>query len=549
MINHKHFHTSKKRIFKMNLHLFTLNPGLYFGYFFCQTVWAASPFVCSYLIGLLFDGLEIGVRLLDLYVSSFLLLFVHLVGIYLIRKAGLIDILIQFTVGRKLRNNILRLMINSYSFKTDNVGMFLDVLNYDVTALQFMLLTQLDLLSQLFFLSVALIILCYMNVMLTLFVIAPIILLSYFVWLVSEKYKSNYSKKRNSSMDNSRFISESITNHEVLQFFSDEESDERKCREHCEKKGRMGLRSAMMESLLASSSELVGHIGITVIMLCLAVFQSVQGLSIGQFTIIAGFMGYGCSFLHLFGEVSFGFREGEVSLERVENCLSTSGIQTITRDVTKMNRGELEPLDLKTDIALISFRNFRLVEEDRPHNFVLEQGDVVVVTGANGSGKTWLIEAILGYAPHYGEVIIHQRGDDTRIGYVPQVTHLFDASVEENISMFTKDASVEQVAFISNIDVSLLTSRDKVGVNGKELSEGQRQRISIARAIFDYSGIVIMDAPFAYLDKENRKSIFEKIVSPHQVLVIVSNDVNIMNRANILIEMNQMSMTLRRQSK
>lgn len=111
--------------------------------------------------------------------------------------------------------------------------------------------------------------------------------------------------------------------------------------------------------------------------------------------------------------------------------------------------------------------------------------------------------------------------------------------------MFANDGSVERAASISNVDPSLLGSGEKVGVNGKELSEGQRQRVSIARAMYDSSDIVIMDAPFTYLDKENRRSILEKIISQHQILIIVSDDVNILKRANKVIEMNQMCLTLR----
>lgn len=218
-MNHNYSQSSKTQIFRLNLHLLKLNPGLYIGYFFSQIAWASSPFVCSYLIGLFFDGLEAGAGLPHFYILNLLLLFVHVVGIYLIRKAGIIDVLIQFSVGRKIRNNIVRLMIESTTFKTDSIGPFLDVLNYDVTALQYMLLTQLDLLSQLAFLTVALIILGSMNFVITLFVIVPIVLLSYLVWHFSEKYKHQYAKTRDISISYSKFISESVMNHEALQFF------------------------------------------------------------------------------------------------------------------------------------------------------------------------------------------------------------------------------------------------------------------------------------------------------------------------------------------
>lgn len=621
---------------KMNLRLFMLNPWLYIVYFLSQLAWAASPFLCAYLIRLLFDHLklETGFGADTFYLLTALLLLVHIVAIYLIRKAGLIDVLIQFSAGRKIRNHIVRLMIDSKQFKTDHVGSFLDILNYDVAALQYMLLTQFDLLGQLAFLIAALVILGAINSSVTLFIIAPILLLSYIIRRLSERYRCEYAKNRDQSIAYSKFISESMSNREALQFFSNEEVIESRCRKVCETRGRSRLRRAMTEAIPESSTELVGYIGIFVIMLSTAIgYQTggvvgmdggITGLTIGEFTLFVSFMGYGSLFLNLLREVSFGISEGEESLERIGAYLSMDG-KTAAKEITAKENTATEIPEKYAEKAefcgrgasevSIAFREFRLTERDIPHNFVLEQGDIVAVTGPNGSGKTRLIEAILGYAPHSGEVVIRkdkneyaamETGDtkngnfkspdaessDIKIGYVSQVTHLFHASVEENISVFAKKDSatqsvsaaavstahsishtmnldsvkrlnavkqldeakelaqvkqsnpIAQAAFIANIDPSLLELREKIGTDGKELSEGQRQRVAIARAVFEHAGIVILDDPFAFLDKENRQSILERLISHSAILVIASDDINILSRVNKVIEMDRLCMNV-----
>ena len=82
-----------------------------------------------------------------------------------------------------------------------------------------------------------------------------------------------------------------------------------------------------------------------------------------------------------------------------------------------------------------------------------------------------------------------------------------------------------------------------IGINGKELSEGQRQRVAIARALYNNNGIVILDDAFAYLDKDNRKSIINKISQCKNILVIfVTGDTQLLNKANVIMAMNGMKM-------
>lgn len=122
---------------------------------------------------------------------------------------------------------------------------------------------------------------------------------------------------------------------------------------------------------------------------------------------------------------------------------------------------------------------------------------------------------------------------------------MFDASVEDNITIFKKmdKDKYDEVCYIANIDEATMHDSSNIGINGKELSEGQRQRVAIARALYNNNGIVILDDAFAYLDKDNRKSIINKMSQCKNILVIfVTGDTQLLNKANVIMAMNGMKM-------
>jgi ABC-type multidrug transport system fused ATPase/permease subunit len=114
---------------------------------------------------------------------------------------------------------------------------------------------------------------------------------------------------------------------------------------------------------------------------------------------------------------------------------------------------------------------------------------------------------------------------------------LFDASIEDNVTVFSVQDDWQDALKFANIDTEMQkwrndNSNKTIGVNGKRLSEGQRQRVSIARAIYNGSKIYIFDDSFAFIDKKNRKEIFEKIRHLKGIKIFVSNDKNIINFAD-----------------
>ena len=214
----------------------------------------------------------------------------------------------------------------------------------------------------------------------------------------------------------------------------------------------------------------------------------------------------------------------------------------------------------------IEFRNVSFSYD--AHNPVLENisfrvrpGESAAIVGPSGVGKTTLVSLILRfYRPTSGELYfdgIPARDIDVtalrrRIGYVSQGTLLLSGTVMENLRYGNQEATDEEViraarvASIHDFIVSLPAGYNaEVGQNGVTLSEGQRQRLSIAGALVKNPDILILDEPTSAMDSITEKSIFESlpplvrkktlIVVAHRLSTIQDSDCILLLSENRLV--------------
>lgn len=154
-------------------------------------------------------------------------------------------------------------------------------------------------------------------------------------------------------------------------------------------------------------------------------------------------------------------------------------------------------------------------------------GKITALVGPTGCGKSTLVDMMLGLIqPDQGEVLIdgdelsaeRLRGWQTRIGYVPQETFLFNASIAENLRLArpeAKDADlweVLQLADAMNFVRTLAGQLDhQVGDRGGSLSGGERQRLAIARALLRKPDLLILDEATSALDALSQRRIAEAL--------------------------------------
>jgi ABC-type protease/lipase transport system fused ATPase/permease subunit len=158
--------------------------------------------------------------------------------------------------------------------------------------------------------------------------------------------------------------------------------------------------------------------------------------------------------------------------------------------------------------------------EDRPllpkFNLALKGGSIVLVLGASGTGKTSLLQTLTGVWPAKDGVVrlggrdLHRWAAEDRgchVGFAPQDAELLPGTIAENICRFNGASSEDvvaatQIAGFHDMVVRLADGYDTaIGHQGAYLSRGQKQAISLSRALFGNPVLICLDEPSANLDQ------------------------------------------------
>jgi len=160
-------------------------------------------------------------------------------------------------------------------------------------------------------------------------------------------------------------------------------------------------------------------------------------------------------------------------------------------------------------------------------NIDIRPGEIVGIVGCSGSGKTTLIRLILSLiSPQEGEqFFVGENWEEAVsassrrfVSYVPQGNTLFSGTIADNLRMGRPDADdtslwealevADAVDFVRPLDEGLNT---RIGENGLGLSEGQAQRIAIARAVIRNSPILILDEATSALDAQTEEKVLQRM--------------------------------------
>lgn len=171
--------------------------------------------------------------------------------------------------------------------------------------------------------------------------------------------------------------------------------------------------------------------------------------------------------------------------------------------------------------------------------FEAKAGEVVGITGAVGSGKSTLINALLGLYPYEGDILVNSKqlsdiADSQRnnlIGYSGHEQFLFSMSIEENVvfgSVLKKQKikdTLATAALLEDIERFESGLKTDVGEKGLKVSGGQRQRISMARAIYKRPAILLLDDPFSALDIATEQKVINRLKEDfkNQIVILSSH--------------------------
>lgn len=214
--------------------------------------------------------------------------------------------------------------------------------------------------------------------------------------------------------------------------------------------------------------------------------------------------------------------------------------------INKINHGNIIINNLNfgyNDVDLL-FHNFYLTIKDQ---------EKVAIIGPSGNGKSSLIKLIMGYYKlNDGIIYIDNQDINTfnlndlrkQISYVNQSNKLFNTTLLKNIQYGNNYSQNEIIDLCKKLNVMNVFKNLKdgletnVGVEGNNLSGGQRQLVHILRCICKKNKIVILDEPTSAIDKENKQNILDAIqeLSKNSTLIIITHDDSLLNLVNRIIK-------------
>jgi ATP-binding cassette subfamily B protein len=242
-----------------------------------------------------------------------------------------------------------------------------------------------------------------------------------------------------------------------------------------------------------------------------------QRITVGQFfsLFIYSFFIFGP--LQELGNIINVYREAEVSLKNFQDILEIPKEPRPARPVPMI------------DLQRLEFRHvtFKHQSASSPAlngiSFAAERGDTLAFVGPSGAGKTTLVKLLVGlYPPQAGEILYNGHAASTvdlnqlreRIGFVTQDTQLFSGTIRENL-LFVNPRATDQEC----LDVlrqaacdSLLARADRgldtvIGEGGVKVSGGEKQRLSIARALLRRPHLLVFDEATSSLDSLTEEEI------------------------------------------
>lgn len=352
-------------------------------------------------------------------------------------------------------------------------------------------------------------------------------------WWLGKKLRVLQTKVQESEASYRSFLQESLANLLIVKAFANEEYSVDKLTELRENRFYWVFRRTKMGLVSSTAMSLTFQIGY------------IAAFSYGVFQIANGSITYGTMsvFLALVNRVQSPILQLAQQIPRVVMILTSAGrvmeLQNIPREEKLEKQISPENIGVKVENITFGYTEEKVLQDT---SLDVKPGEFVAIIGESGIGKTTLIRLMMSFMSNYegtityynknGESVPANAGTREFVAYVPQGNTLFSGTIRENIRMGNLNATEEEMIealkmasaydFVSELPKGIDTV---IGERGHGLSEGQAQRIAIARAFVRKAPFLILDEATSSLDEATELSVLQGLqkLTPRPTCVIITH--------------------------
>jgi subfamily B ATP-binding cassette protein HlyB/CyaB len=458
---------------------------------------------------------------------------------------------VDVVLGSKLFSHLMRLPL-AY-FESRQVGQNVARVKELDSIRNFITSTALTLLIDLSFTFIFIAVLFMYTWELTLIVLATIpiyLLLSVFITPI---LKHRLDKVFATGAKNQSFLTESITGIQTVKANAIEPQMQRKWEDNLTEYVKASFRSQNLGNVAGQIAELINKLTTIAIIFIGAHMVMAGQLTIGQliaFNMLAARVTQPIlKLVNIWQE----FQQAGVSLRRLGDILNSP-----TESYNKVSKSNLPEFKGAVTFKEVKFRysaDTKLILNEL--NLEVQSGQSIGIVGRSGSGKSTLTKLIQRlYRPEGGKVLVDGVDLSTvdtvwlrqNIGVVLQESFMFNRTIRENIALTNPSASMEQVimaAQFAGAEEFILDLKDGydtiIEEGGSNFSGGQKQRLSIARALMNNPKILILDEATSALDYESEKVIQKNMakISQGRTVFIIAHRLTTVQNCDRIIYMDQ----------
>lgn len=377
-------------------------------------------------------------------------------------------------------------------------------------------------------------------------------LIALVIYLVMSKSLPLY-KVIQEKLDNLSLITrENLEGARVIKAFSKEESEKSRFEKSAADLANTSINVGKISAILNPITYMIMNLAIIAILWFGGINVNIGSLTQGEVIAFINYITQILLSLIVFSQLIVILTKGATSANRV--------LEILNINTSIMDNKETLTNKVKNNDSLIEFKNVSFSYEEsneyslKDINFKINKNETIGIIGGTGSGKSTLINLIPRfYDVSKGEILV--KGINVKdyklnslrklIGIVPQKAVLFKGSILDNLKWGNEDATINEIEDALNISQSssFINSlpdkyNSKVMQGGKNFSGGQKQRLTIARALVRNPEILILDDSSSALDfatdAELRKSLNEN-TKDMTVLIVSQRASSIMNSDKIIV--------------